>query len=93
MIDLQKLRYWAEVLEKEIEAHRYDSKDVDALAKYQPLVESLRKVRNGSLTGPYDMPATGYWNFETDISRFTGLSEAFAAFCILLRGWKLPEAN
>jgi len=93
MIDLEQLRYWADVLEKEIERHRYDSKDVDALAKYQPLVESLMKVRSGSFTEPYEMPATGYWNFETDISRFSGLSEVFSAFCILLRGWKLPTAD
>lgn len=93
MIDLQKLKYWADVLEREIEIHRYDSKDVDALANFQPLVDSLKKVKNSSITESYDMPATGYWNFETNISHFDRLSEAFAAFCILLRGWDLPKAD
>lgn len=45
MVDLQKLKYWADVLEREIEIHRYYSKDVDALAKFQPLVESLKKLK------------------------------------------------
>lgn len=93
MIDLEKLRYWAEILEKEIDIHRHNSKDVNALSEYQPLVDSLKRVKDNTLIEPYDMPAAGYWNLETEISRFERLSEAFCAFCILLRGWELPTSD
>lgn len=76
----------AGVLDQALQASANQSKDVEALGRYGPLVSAIRRAKAGEMHVPEELPGTRHWMFETDISGFEDLSDAFAQFHLMLRG-------
>lgn len=90
-MDAEKLKKYAILLEKAIHDNTGQSKDVDFLAEYQPLIKAIADAKAGEITSPRDMGGLGRWQLESNIQDFKDLSERLAQFSLLLRGWELPS--
>jgi hypothetical protein len=90
-MDTERLKDCAFLLERELQEHRDESKDVAALADYEPLLSAIRSAKEKKIEHPIELPAMSYWYFETNIQEFKKLSDVLASFSLLLKGRDLPS--
>lgn len=91
MMDNEKLKYYALLVEKAIEENRGKRKDVDHLMEFDSLFKAIEDAKAGRIDSPRDFPGLNRWLVESNLREVSILSDRLAGFLILLLGWKLPE--
>jgi len=93
-MDTEKLKKHAVLLEDAIHACSGQSKDVDFLSTYSPLIKAIAAAKAGKITSPRELGGLGYWLLENaGVRNIPYLSGRLAQFCTLLRGWELPNES
>lgn len=93
-IDKEKLKWYAELLESEINKYKGESKDARFLADYDELQKDIYDAKEGRVSQPRWDHGLGYWIDErSKIREHPSLSNALSEFILLLGGLKLPEGQ
>ncbi|NBW79886.1 MAG: hypothetical protein EBR27_12890 [Betaproteobacteria bacterium] len=86
-MNVEELKRRAITFEEELKAICDQSPEATAFAKYEPIVEVIRRAKAGQIVGPEQIPGMHYWHFETEILwKYEAMAEAFSRFSLLLSG-------
>lgn len=92
MMEKEKLRYWALELEKELQLHKNDAKDVAKLCENEALSAALQQAKNGDVKWPIIL-----WDIflleskYPEVKNFKQLEKALFNFDFLVQGLCLPD--
>jgi hypothetical protein len=64
-MNVEELKRRAIAFEDELKAICDQSPEVTAFARYEPIVEVIRRAKAGQIAGPEQIPGMHYWHFET----------------------------
>ncbi len=86
MMDKERLRDLAVVLDKEMRDGAEKSREVAKFAEYQPLVKAIGRAKGMEIDTPEELPGISWWLSETDIRSFKNLELAISNFRWFLEG-------
>ncbi|HVX56387.1 hypothetical protein [Fulvimonas soli] len=88
LVDIERLRLHAELLDAAIKSHIGESEDVNFLANLPSLNKCLDEAKKGLIKYPRKL-GLGRWMLESDILSVPEVALRLAQFGSLLDGWEL----
>lgn len=86
-MNVEELKRRAIAFEDELKAICNQSPEATAFAKFEPIVEVIRRAKAREIVAPEQIPGMHYWHFETGILwEYEAMAEAFSKFSLLLSG-------
>lgn len=92
-MESKKLKRCAILLEDSLKKNAGESRDVDFLIEYKPLIAAIEDARACKVTEPRSLGGLDRWQLESGIQKFSDLSELLAKFSLLLNGWGLSAGR
>lgn len=90
VINRDKLKAYANLLDEAIKSHLGESEDVDFLANFPALNQALEDAKMEIVLSPREL-GLRRWHMDSNIQSFPDVSHRLAQFCLLLEGWDLPD--
>lgn len=90
-VDKEKLKQLAIALEEELETVALKSKDMTEFAKYEPLLNAIKRAKAMEIEVAEELPGMRHWYFETDLQRYISLIPSLSKFEFALECWRLEE--
>ena len=92
LIEKEKLKYWAVLLEKEIVKYKDVSSGAKYLSQTQFVIDAIEDAKNLKIELPSDrLGNSRAIDEDTDLHEYQNLSTAFSAFSLLISGLRLSN--